>query len=63
MKKIVLFIIGLMVLFSCQKQEEAGFIVQVSLAGWHSPEPVRHIQLVGLSKLRAECENQEANCA
>lgn len=38
MKKIVLFIIGLMALFSCQKQEEAGYIVQVSLGGWHSPD-------------------------
>lgn len=38
MKKIVLFIIGLMALFSCQRQEEAGYIVQVSLGGWHSPD-------------------------
>ena len=39
MKKIALFVIGLMALFSCQKQqEEAGYIVQVSLGGWHSPD-------------------------
>ena len=40
MKKIVLFIVGLMTLVACQKQQEqkeAGFIVQVSLGGWHSP--------------------------
>lgn len=38
MKKIALFVIGLMALFSCQKQQEAGYIVQVSLGGWHSPD-------------------------
>ena len=27
-----------MTLFSCQKQQEAGYIVQVSLGGWHSPD-------------------------
>ena len=38
MKKIALFIISLMTLFSCQKQQEAGYIVQVSLGGWHTPD-------------------------
>ena len=38
MKKIALFVIGLMALFSCQKQQEAGYIVQVSRGGWHSPD-------------------------
>ena len=39
MKKIVLFIIGLTMLVACQKeQHEAGYIVQVSLGGWHSPD-------------------------
>ena len=38
MKKIAIFIIGLMVLFSCQKQQEGGYIVQVLLGGWHSPD-------------------------
>ena len=41
MKKIVLFIVGLMTLVACQKQQEqkeAGFIVQVSLGGWHRPD-------------------------
>ena len=39
MKKIVLFIVGLMTLLSCQQLQEknqAGYIVQVSLGGWHS---------------------------
>lgn len=40
MKKIAFFIVGLMTLLSCQKQkeiqQEAGYIVQVSLGGWHS---------------------------
>lgn len=36
MKKTALFIIGLMALFSCQKQQEAGYIVQVLLGGWHT---------------------------
>ena len=27
-----------MTLFSCQKQQEAGYIVQVSLGGWYSPD-------------------------
>ena len=38
MKKIAIFIIGLMVLFSCQKQQEGGYVVQVLLGGWHSPD-------------------------
>ena len=41
MKKIVLFLIGLMTLLACskqQKQQEAGYIVQVSLGGWHTPD-------------------------
>lgn len=41
MRKIALFIVGLMTLLACQKQEEQqkpGFIVQVSLGGWHSPD-------------------------
>ena len=42
MKKIAFFIVGLMTLLSCQKQkeiqQEAGYIVQVSLGGWHSPD-------------------------
>ena len=41
MKKIVLFIIGLMTLMACQQKQEqkkAGFIVQVSLGGWHRPD-------------------------
>ena len=41
MKKIVLFIIGLMTLMACQQKQEqkkAGFIVQVPLGGWHRPD-------------------------
>lgn len=40
MKKIVCFIISLMALLACQeqKQQEAGYIVQVSLGGWQSPD-------------------------
>lgn len=38
MKKITLLIIGLMTLLACQKQQEAGYIVQVSLGGWHSSD-------------------------
>jgi hypothetical protein len=41
MKKVALFMIGLMTLLACQeqqKQQEAGYIVQVSLGGWHSPD-------------------------
>ena len=41
MKKIALFFVGLMTMLSCQKQQdqqEAGYIVQVSLGGWHSPD-------------------------
>ena len=41
MKKVVLFFVGLMALMGCQqqqKQQEAGYIVQVSLGGWHSPD-------------------------
>ena len=41
MKKEVLFFVGLMALMGCQqqqKQQEAGYIVQVSLGGWHSPD-------------------------
>ena len=41
MKKIALFLVGLMTLLACQEQKqqhEAGYIVQVSLGGWHSPD-------------------------
>ena len=38
MKRIALFIVGLMALLACQEQKEAGYIVQVSLGGWHSPD-------------------------
>ena len=40
MKKIVCFIMGLMALLACQeqKEQEAGYIVQVSLGDWHSPD-------------------------
>lgn len=41
MKKVVLFFVGLMALMGCQqqqKQQEAGYIVQVSLGGGHSPD-------------------------
>ena len=38
MKKVVLFFVGLMTLLACQKDQEAGYIVQVSLGGWHSPD-------------------------
>jgi len=41
MKKIAFFIIGLMTMLACQEQRvepEAGYIVQVSLGGWHSPD-------------------------
>ena len=38
MKKIALLIIGLMTLLACQKQQEAGYIVQISLGGWHSSD-------------------------
>ena len=41
MKKIILFVIGLMTLLACQKQQvqkEAGYIVQVSLGGWNEPD-------------------------
>ena len=40
-KKVVLFLVCLMALVGCQqqqKQQEAGYIVQVSLGGWHSPD-------------------------
>ena len=40
--KIVFFVVGLMTLLACQKQQEqrpeAGYIIQVSLGGWHSPD-------------------------
>ena len=41
MKKIALFLVGLMALLACheqKQQQEAGYIVQVSLGGWHSPD-------------------------
>ena len=40
MKKIVLFIIGLMAILACQEQkrQQSGYIVQVSLGGWDSPD-------------------------
>lgn len=43
MKKVVLFVVCLMTLVGClqqqkQEQQEAGYIVQVSLGGWHSPD-------------------------
>ena len=41
MKKIALFLVGLMSLLACQQQQEqkeAGYIVQVSLGGWDSPD-------------------------
>ena len=38
MKKVVLFFVGLFTLLACQKEQEAGYIVQVSLGGWHSPD-------------------------
>ena len=41
MKKIALLIIGLMTIFSCQElkeQQNSGYIVQVSLGSWHSPD-------------------------
>lgn len=41
MKKIVFFIMGLVALMACQEQkqqQQAGYIVQVSLGGWHSPD-------------------------
>ena len=40
--KIALFFVGLITLLSCQKpqsgQQEAGYIVQVSLGGWQKPD-------------------------
>ena len=40
MKKIALLILGLLVLMACQQSDHKrqGFIVQVSLGGWHSPD-------------------------
>ena len=40
MKKIALFIIGLMAILACQEQkrQQSGYIVQVSLGGWDSPD-------------------------
>lgn len=41
MKKVIFYIVCLMTLLACQaqqKQQEAGYIVQVSLGGWHSPD-------------------------
>ena len=41
MKKVIFYIVCLMALLACQeqqKQQEAGYIVQVSLGGWHSPD-------------------------
>ena len=40
MKKIALIIIGIMVLLACQeqKQQQPGYIIQVSLGGWDSPD-------------------------
>ena len=41
MKKIALLIIGLMTIFSCQElkeQQNSGYIAQVSLGSWHSPD-------------------------
>lgn len=41
MKKVTFYIVCLMTLLGCQeqqKQEEAGYIVQVSLGRWHSPD-------------------------
>jgi len=41
MKKIACLIMGLMTLLACQEQkqqQEAGYIVQVSLGGWESPD-------------------------
>ena len=41
MKKVILFIIVIITLLACQKQQEqqkAGYIVQVSLGGWHTPD-------------------------
>ena len=40
MKKIACLIMGLMTLLACQEQkqqQDAGYIVQVSLGGWESP--------------------------
>lgn len=41
MKKLFIFMMVLMVLMSCHEQkvqQEKGYIVQVSLGGWHSPD-------------------------
>ena len=40
MKKIAYFLVLLLVLFSCQNKsvKEPGYIVQVSLGGWHTPD-------------------------
>ena len=41
MKQIALFLVALITMLACQKQQdqkEAGYIVQVSLGGWHSPD-------------------------
>ena len=40
MKKIASFLVLLLVLFSCQNKpvKEPGYIVQVSLGGWHTPD-------------------------
>ena len=41
MKKIILLFVGLLTMLACQKQQdqnEAGYIVQVSLGGWHTPD-------------------------
>ena len=41
MKKIALFIVGLMTMLACQQQQEqkeAGYIVQISLGGWLTPD-------------------------
>lgn len=39
MRRILYFVAGLLLTVTCQsKPQEAGFIVQVSLGGWHSPD-------------------------
>ena len=39
MRRILYFLAGLLLAAACQsKPQEAGFIVQVSLGGWHSPD-------------------------
>ena len=54
MRRILYFVACLLLAAACQsKPQEAGFIVQVSLGGWHSPDYTAERVMSGIGEVRA----------